>query len=163
MGSFKVSCALSNQIISQGDEVVMLMLTRRNSSRTLTCYNWDAYSPIPMLLEGKYNGYGSLENISLFNAHHPKAKVSEQTVVLMNEKLFEELNKQLAFEEQSKAKNLDDIFAARDFCFVRKSSQLAQLDMLIQTVSMLKVSHPDKNYEDQFKSIFFSPWCHFFG
>lgn len=68
MGSFNVNCALSNDYIASGDEVVVVLLTQRNKDNRMPCHSWDTYAPVPILFEGLYSGYMGLENAGIFQS-----------------------------------------------------------------------------------------------
>lgn len=68
MGSYNMTCGLSSKIISTDDDVVVIPLTKNKSNTSLGIYSWDHFSPIPLLLEGKYSGYGSLSDVKIFDS-----------------------------------------------------------------------------------------------
>lgn len=68
MGSFNATCALTRSVIDSKTDVVVMLLTRKQKYSETPVYVWDLYAPIPILFEGRYNSYGSIENARLFQS-----------------------------------------------------------------------------------------------
>lgn len=137
MGSFKVTCSLTSDVISEDDEVLLILLTARNRNDSLVCYNWDNYAPIPMLIEGKYNGYGGLDDAKLFNT---TSQASEEVVGMMNKKFFEVLKNETVIDTRfsdNKIDTLSDLINARDWSFVRQNSKVSLLETLVRAADKI--------------------------
>jgi hypothetical protein len=118
MGSFNMSCGLTNGVIAGGDDVVMILLTPRNHSlgRSIA-YSWDHWSPIPILLEGTYDTYGNLENISFFQS---KGKLKNSDKAL--EAVFKDLKESTQADYNGyvdNVENLTDLFSGRDLSLLK--------------------------------------------
>lgn len=136
MGSFNTTCVLTRSVIDSHTEVVMLMLTKQRTYREMPLYAWDLYSPIPIIFEGTYSGYGTLNNIKLF-----------QSIELLNQEELKEVEKFLTEDFKSlilteKKESLDpnhtleDILAQREFGFIKPNVSLK----IAQTI----ISHHEK-------------------
>jgi hypothetical protein len=65
MGSYNGTCAITNLPILGGEDVyVMLLLEGRSYDKYIGhhCYSNTYYTPLPLMFEGKYNDYGSVES-----------------------------------------------------------------------------------------------------
>lgn len=137
MGSFKVTCSLTSDIISEDDEVLLIFLTARNRHDSLVCYNWDNYAPVPILIEGQYNGYGGLENAKLFNT---TSTASDEVITMMNEKLFEVLKSETQIDtsfSDNKIESLSDLINARDWAFVRRNPKVNLLKGVVEAADKI--------------------------
>lgn len=65
---FYVTCALTQNIISEQDDVIMLTLTKAKHTKSYGIEPWTYWKPIPIFFEGQYDGYGGLNNGRLFQS-----------------------------------------------------------------------------------------------
>lgn len=63
MGCWNETCGLTQTPIRYGDDVAVYILIPRNNTRGATCHTDDFYNPFVLPIYGKYNDYGSIENI----------------------------------------------------------------------------------------------------
>lgn len=63
MGCWNETCGLTQTPIRYGDDVAVYILIPRNNTRGATCNSDDFYSPFILPIYGKYNDYGSIEDI----------------------------------------------------------------------------------------------------
>jgi hypothetical protein len=63
MGCFNETCAISNVHIGYGDDVAVILLQADDRSYESYCYPNAYYDIAPLMFYGKYNDYGSVEDI----------------------------------------------------------------------------------------------------
>src|ERR1700756_4559531 len=67
MGCYNETCAISNVHIAYNDEVAVVLLQGHNEKYESYCYT-DAYNSVaPLMFYGKYNDYGSVEDVAQSN------------------------------------------------------------------------------------------------
>lgn len=141
MGSFNIICSLTGDVISSSDETIMILLTPKGRFRSLGLYPWDDYSPIPMVFSGIYDGYGSLNNIKLFQS---RSNLNTNELDDVENFLYDSLSKLISTNNESysltQAKNLTDLFGDNKLSFVKKDSNIEILKSLIA----LKEDHEPK-------------------
>ena len=114
MGSYHVNCALTNSVITPGEEVVLVLLSQMRAAEKLTCYNWDIFSSVPILIEGVYGDCGRIHDIDLL--------VTGQVISEKNQKYFKEsllklFNEKTHTGSVKKYDSLEDYMYADDWVF----------------------------------------------
>lgn len=64
MGCFNETCLITGAHITAGDDVAVVLLQPDKNKSRFGCYSSFHASPAPLLIYGKYNDYGSVEDIS---------------------------------------------------------------------------------------------------
>lgn len=66
MGCWNGTCMISQQPIFEGDKVILIPIAKAVNElpQHSICYSTELYRPIPIILEGTYNDYGSIENVT---------------------------------------------------------------------------------------------------
>lgn len=136
MGSFNTSCALTHEIIDGQTDVVMLMITKRPYDTRMPVHSWDIYAPVPILFEGRYNSYGRLENLKLFQS---KEILSEDARKAAENVLFADMQtvmqgKTSSLYEEPPAANLEELIMDRDISFIKKDLTVETLKEVIKMV-----------------------------
>lgn len=147
MGSFNMSCGLTNGVIECDDEVVMILLTPRNHSLSRSiAYSWDHWSPIPILLEGAYNTYGNLGDIKFFQSKG-KLKNSDRALKALFKDLKE--NTQANYEGYvDSVKNLTDLFSGSDLSLLKADPKFDLLKMCF-----LEYENASEEMKPQYESV----------
>lgn len=150
MGSSTITCALTHEIISSQDEVVMLILTRKPYEITSPVHSWDIFCPVPVLFEGNYDGYGFLEEIKLFQSQN---LIADQDLDNAKEYLFNSL--QLVMDREKNRyshplpftpNNLEDLLGERDIGFMEKDKHDSLVKNLIATTIELVEEHGESSH-----------------
>jgi adenylate cyclase class IV len=90
MGSYNMTCSLSGEIISEGNETIIIPMTKKNSKNSVGIYSWDFFSPCPIFLEGIYTGYGSLDNIKIYDSLNQLSEPEQKQIEKILLKYFQE-------------------------------------------------------------------------
>lgn len=139
MGSFNTTCALTRSIINSRTDVVLLLLTRKNAASTMPVHTWDVYAPVPVLFEGRYNSYGSLEDVKLFQS---LPVMAEDERLAVEDAVLGDLQKRIGDEEKQpvgkKAKTLEDVLKTYGLGFVKDDQRLSMAKTLVDLEKQLK-------------------------
>lgn len=131
MGSFNKTCGLTNDVIREGDEIVFVLITGKNRHFS-SSDSWSFWSPIPILLEGKYDSYGCAEEIKLYQSK----KIVKDTTDIENA-LAKHLKERISGKENSYNKNrseLEKVLVMYDLSFVRISNSLAMAKGMLSAI-----------------------------
>jgi hypothetical protein len=133
MGSFNVACALSGKDIGGGDEAVLILMTKLSGTRQLGIYSWDDWAPIPMMFEGTYNSYGSMDDMKIFQSN---TNVDEKILKTLQSWVVEDFKNICTVGDFSgKAEDYQDLsqfMDARDWSFKIKAKNLAMVEGMLQ-------------------------------
>ena len=133
MGSFNIACALSGKDIRGGDEAVMVLLTKLNGTRQLGIYSWDDWAPIPMMFEGVYNSYGSMDEMKIFQSH---SQVKDETLKTLQSWVVNDFKDICTVGDFSgKVDDYNDLsqfMDARDWSFKVKAKNLAMVEGMVE-------------------------------
>lgn len=119
MGSFNVGCSLTGKVIEKDDEVVMILMTKNRHSRNIAVHSWDFWSPIPLIFEGKYDSYGGLEDVELFQSkslldNNTKTNILELIVNDLKEKTVADRNGY----DIKEPKNFNELMTGNDWSLI---------------------------------------------
>ena len=134
MGSFNTTCALTGKVISQDNEIIMVLLTHKSTSNSLAIHTWDDYAPVPIIFEGKYDGYGTLEDAKLFQS---REVLSHKQLEMANNYVFKQLkNDTCADYENLNPEDLSELMKANDWSFSKKDKLLESLKSIKSLVEL---------------------------
>jgi uncharacterized protein (UPF0332 family) len=151
MGSFNKICQLSGEVISPNDEVVAIPMFQAGSVRAPTSSTWGFFSPIPMILEGKYNSYGGLKETKVFDS---LGKLNVEEKESLNKELLNyiknnfDINKNNPNEEYS----LNDVFYSE---FIHRSINVLLVESVLGIRKNIRKTETEeiiKSFEEQMLS-----------
>lgn len=160
MGSFSTTCALTGEAISNNTDVVMMMITKNNKKRPMAVNTWDSYSPVPILFEGQYDGYGRLKNAKLFQSME---LFNPEQMEIANQYVFKVLKNNTCADnsllDESNAKNISELMNLNDWSFVKKDTKaemianVLELGMKSNPSNPLEIFNHYKGYFGTFQTI----------
>ena len=132
MGSFNTTCSLTGKVISQDTETIMVLLTRKSTSNALATHAWDNYAPVPIVFEGKYNSYGTLEDAKLFQS---REILNHKQLEIADKYIFKQLKNNTVADYEGydikNPKNLSELMTGRDWGFTKVDKTVEVLKSLL--------------------------------
>lgn len=168
MGCFNISCGISHLPIMVNDDVVVIFLqVPRRTDEVVGC---SQYLPLPLYIEGKYNDYGSVEDV------HGVAL--PRILRLVKDHLVEQPDRKLPNHKEVLRKNVDIEFLFElesQHCLALKHPDYVLTQMLVRKnvfdsiIANMRVQryHPTVHkfsYNDAMNEFdtYYSAWCRHF-
>lgn len=144
MGSFNVTCHLTNNIIEFGDEVVVIPMTQNRSTNSIAVDTWEYWSPIPIMLEGKYNSGGGISDVALFQSQETISPENTKVVYEGLEQFFQE-NTRNKYAESDKPPMEEMV--GHGWTYLRPNMDISLIKSILKLSETIK-EHPESGIID---------------
>ena len=123
MGCWNATCNITNLPIFSGDKVVLIPLVKvKEKAKFNVCYATDVFVPYALPLIGKYDDYGSIENIE--TPKHNKEHLYNAFEYYFEENSGEEPTFTIAKKSEDFETFVSDIITCHEGCYIKTNSTL---------------------------------------